>query len=158
MIRDIQTPKSAYHDKLQRSCMHSLRSKRSTKPDRLMMKKRAYKEDNDPQLTGEANCHTQTAMHDMADMIVSHSSDQLLSTVITVLQSLLSQQSLLSHLSLLSYQSLPSYQSLMSHQPLLSLQSLPSHQSLMSHQPLLSLQSLPSHQSGTSVPTVTTVP
>ena len=54
--------------------MHSLRSKRSMKLGRFYCeKKRVNKEDNDLQLVGEAK----SAMHDMTDMIVNHSSDQL---------------------------------------------------------------------------------
>ena len=51
---------SAYHTKLQKL------------DAQLMVEKRVNKV-SDPQLTGEAK----TAMHEMVDMIVSHSSDQL---------------------------------------------------------------------------------
>ena len=65
---------SAYHAKLQRildaqSKITEINKARQADGE----EKRVNKEDNDPQLMGEAK----TAMHDMLDMIVSHSSDQL---------------------------------------------------------------------------------
>ena len=65
---------SAYHAKLQRildaqSKITDINKARQADGE----EKRVNKEDNDPQLMGEAK----TAMHDMLDMIVNHSSDQL---------------------------------------------------------------------------------
>ena len=66
---------SAYHDKLQKildaqSKMTEIKEARKADGE----DKRVNKDDNDPQLMGKAK----TAMHDMADMLVNHStSDQL---------------------------------------------------------------------------------
>ena len=65
---------SAYHAKLQRILDAQSKIKEINEARQAdVEEKRVNKEDNDPQLMGEAK----TAMHDMVDMIVKHSSDQL---------------------------------------------------------------------------------
>ena len=72
--RLINENSSAYHAKSQRmldaqSKIKEINEARQADGE----EKRVSKEDNDPQLMGEAK----TAMHDMADMIMNHSSNQL---------------------------------------------------------------------------------
>ena len=64
---------SAYHAKLQRILDAQSKIKEINEARQADGEEKRVNKDNDPQLMGEAK----TAMRDMADIIVNHSSDQL---------------------------------------------------------------------------------